>query len=362
MGSFMNILFSNLKRMLKNKGSLAATFIAPVVVIFGLSVFFNSISASSSKTYNIVNLDNKSYSEELVESLIEKYTIKIYSKEEAIEKLKAKKISEFYEIQSNFTDEIKSLNKPEIIVNRRESSADFSDFNMVLNDTTNNMVIREELQIKLDKTIELKELVNDKDNLTIVAKDNNFVSKLILGMLLSFVMFASIGMCYELFYLKKLGTLRRSLITGNSSFVIIGAVLMAQFIIIAVGYYIIFIVNVVINVPDLKADIPIILLNISTLTLVALSFAVFITRIVKNEALIAVVTQGVIGLTCFIGGTFIPIEMLPEKLATISKFTPQYWALESINTGKWEYTLIVLLFALVLFTAGTVSSKSFSEI
>jgi hypothetical protein len=42
-----------------------------------------------------------------------------------------------------------------------------------------------------------------------------------------------------------------------------------------------------------------------------------------------------------------------------SKFTPQYWAIQSINTGNIYLAGIVVLFGIALFTAGTFKARRF---
>ena len=59
------------------------------------------------------------------------------------------------------------------------------------------------------------------------------------------------------------------------------------------------------------------------------------------------------------GGSFAPYEFLPSAVRMFSKFTPQYWAIESINTGNIYLAGIVVLFGIALFTAGTFKVRRF---
>jgi ABC-2 type transport system permease protein len=150
----------------------------------------------------------------------------------------------------------------------------------------------------------------------------------------------------ELFELKKQNILKRSFTTANKPETIIGGVLGALFIVSSIAYSGAFLLSSYIFSSSNLKKAPVIVLNIVCLVMVALSIGVFITRIVKNENLINMVLQIIIALTCFIGGSFMPIEFLPKGITMFSKFTPQYWALQSINTGNAWLSIIVLMFSL----------------
>jgi ABC-2 type transport system permease protein len=178
-------------------------------------------------------------------------------------------------------------------------------------------------------------------------------------MIISFALYGAIGISMELFELKKQNILKRSFTTANKPETIIGGVLGALFIVSSIAYSGAFLLSSYIFSSSNLEKAPVIVLNIVCLVMVALSLGVFITRIVKNENLINMVLQITIALTCFIGGSFMPIEFLPKGIAMFSKFTPQYWALQSINTGNAWLSIIVLMFSVALFTCGTFKAKNF---
>jgi ABC-2 type transport system permease protein len=233
---------------------------------------------------------------------------------------------------------------------------------MQANEVINKLLISSSIEAASGESVSLEKLRNDEVVInTVSTKNTAMVSQMTINFLISFNLFVAIGMCYELFALKSEKTLRRALTTANTPAQVIGAVFSAQFIIVILGYIIIFFINAFINTRELLPQAPIIILNLAMTTAVALSLAVFIARIVKNEKLIAIVLQIILCGSSFIGGSFMPLEFLPKGIRAISKFTPQYWAIESIKNVRYEYSLIVLLFAVLLFTAGTVSARSFAE-
>lgn len=357
----VHLIKCNIKRMMKNKAMFLLSFVLPAIVVFGLSII-NNRDSFSSRTYYMVNSDSGAYGKEFIEELSKDYNITVIERDRGMERLKKKTLSEFYEIEQDFTKTLIEGKRPGLIVNRREKSSQFSDFEMTIENLISDAMFTARVEKNTGEKISLGDLRNEDVNIK-ASTDNksSIASQMFLNLFISFNLFCSIGMCYELAALRSERTLKRSLTTGNKPKTIIGAVLGSQFVFIIIGYIVMMLVYVSLNDKALLAKAPVIALNLAMTTAVALSLSVFVARIVKDEKLIAVILQIILTSTCFIGGSFVPIELLPSSIRLISKVTPQYWALQSIKDGRIEYALIVLLFAAVLFTAGTVSTRSFAE-
>ena len=223
------------------------------------------------------------------------------------------------------------------------------------------MLLKEEFE-KSGQKVSLEDLSYNKSNIEVTGKNAKTTGDIVmLNMIISFVLFGAIGITMELLGLKKQNILSRSFTTSNTSKTIIGGVLVAMFILASIGYGIVYLANLTINSLGDPSEAPVILINIAALSLVSLSLGVFVARVIKNENMLQAVLQIVISVTCFIGGSFMPIEYLPKSITVLSKFTPQYWALQSINTGNAWLSIVVILFAVVLFTAGTFKVKNFVE-
>jgi ABC-2 type transport system permease protein len=358
----LQLININVKRMVKNKASIMLTLLLPMVVVLGLGFIFNRES-DSKKTYYMVNNDNGSYGEKLVKELSKDYNIKLYSKESAMERLKKKTIVEFYEIGEKFSSELKEGKRSHILANRRENVQSFSDFEAKANNLLNKLMISSEIEAASGEKVSIDYFNSVKVKTNVIStKSTTIGDQLVINLLVSFSLFSSIGMCLELFGLKSERTLSRSLTTANKPQTIIGAILGGQYIIVAVVYIVLYFMYVFIFNKGLFMQAPVVILNLLMTIAVSLSLAVFVSRIIKNKNLIPIVLQIVLCGTCFIGGSFMPVDMLPDSIARFSKFTPQYWAVQSISTGKFQYSLIVLLFAVLLFTGGTVSARSFANI
>lgn len=96
--------------------------------------------------------------------------------------------------------------------------------------------------------------------------------------------------------------------------------------------------------------------------LVALSISLLASRFVKNENAQNIVSNFISLILCFLGGAFVPLELLGPGLLNVSKFTPTYWyikALESVSgltafdsealRPVWSNLLILLGFAVAIF-------------
>ena len=357
---FLIILKSNLKRTIKNKRNLIGSFIIPAIIILGFGIIFNGISDSEFENA-IINNDKGIYAQEFIKEIQKTTDIKIYEKDDALEGIKKKRLSVCYEIPENFSDTIAKGEKPEIISYITEKGNNTGNFGFNANSLINKMLLQNQFkQQGIDVSIE--ELSGEKVNISITGKNHSTMGDIVvLNMLVSFILFGSIGISTDMFQLKRQNVLKRSFTTANRPGTIIGAVLGSLFIVSSVGFIIIFLMNSFISSQEYLSKAPVVIANIIALVLVSLSLGVFITRIFKNENFITMVLQMIISITCFVGGSFMPVEFLPKSITMFSKFTPQYWALQSINKGKPELSLIVVLFALVLFTAGTFKMKNFID-
>lgn len=351
--NFLRMVFLNMKRMFKNKTALVLSLFLPIVVILILTAFTKG-SSLELRSFYIVNSDSGIYSNELIEELSKSYKISIYTKDEALENLRNKRIKEFYEIDEGFSKALENGQMPDLKAYRREPLNSFNDFEIKVKSIVNKLTTIAQIEKSSGVNTPLSSLNSKEVKVKVNTLNNtNVNNQILINLLISFNFFCAIGMCYELFALRDEKTLTRSLYSSNKLSTIIASILGGQFLLTFLEYVFVYFLSVIVYDKALIINAPITILNLLMTTLTALSLAVFISRILKNEKLISVVLQMIICCTCYIGGAFTPVEFLPKSISFFSKFTPQYWAIESIKTGRYEYSLIVLLFAVLLFTAGT---------
>lgn len=358
--NFMAVFISNFKRMLKNKKNIVPSFIIPLIVIMAIGSVIKATSGSDNETA-LINSDKGRYGQEFVAEIQKNTKIKVYTKEKGMEAVKKKRIPACYEIPENFSELLDNGEKPRIIAYKIEKGVETGNFQFNANSLVSKMLMRSEFK-SFGKDVSLGDLSHGGTNVEVTGNDKKNVGDIVmLNMLMSFVLFGSIGISIELCSLERENVLKRSFATANKPQVIIGGILAAMFVMSSLAFCIIFFITSLSVSPGYLNQAPVVMVNIAAMVLLSLSLGVFVTRTVKNENMLNVVLQMVVALSCFVGGSFMPVEFLPKSISRFSKFMPQYWALKSINTNNAWLSLIVVLFALVLFTAGTFKVKNFSE-
>lgn len=120
--------------------------------------------------------------------------------------------------------------------------------------------------------------------------------------------------------------------------------------------------------------IGLILLNTLVFIAVALAFASFVGMFshspnTQNAA------ANLIGLgLCFLGGVFVPLEILSESLISVSRFTPTYWYMTALGdiasltafsrqqlAPVWQSMLIQLAFAVAVFCVALAAGKYMNQ-
>lgn len=109
-------------------------------------------------------------------------------------------------------------------------------------------------------------------------------------------------------------------------------------------------------------------LNAFVYMLVCLGIAFFVARLVKNSGELNMIAN-VLGLAfSFLGGAFVPLELMSEGIKKVSKFTPTYWYIVS-NNAIWklesmekageifENMLITGLFAVAMIAAAMMLNR-----
>lgn len=350
---FFQMLKNNLKRLLHQKPVILMTFILPLAVLIIISLI---VSGGKEVSYvYFINNDKESLSEEYINELRENNNIKVCDEDDAVNKVKNKIINCAYEIPENFSEDIKSGTVPEINIISIDDT-NLGSFEYESTEVLNNFVLTENMKSAgLDISYEdLKS--NSKVNVE-EGKNSDITDRVLLNILISFIFFACISVGTELHSLKEQKILKRSLVSGNSEKKILASILSALFIIYSICYSVVFYIQSVIRKSEMISKFPYVIVNIICLSFVSICLGMLLVRICKKESTIPLWGQGFSWITCFVGGSFMPLELLPERIKVFSKFTPQYWALESIKSENLFLCLIVILFGLVFFTAGTLKFK-----
>lgn len=386
--------FIHLQRMLKNKKILIMGMIMPTIVVT-LVAFVTRGTVNTNKTtmnVDVVNNDKGDIGQSLIKELedVGNFAVNEISLEDGERRVKKNVVAFAIVIPENFTESIEGENKdivPEVkILKINQGNSDnlvrsrintfisrnisakkiasvIKDKNYVLNTSS------EELEETLITDMQTEKVNVDVSTFT-KEKSGNSMNTLLLGVLISFMMYTMINFVNEIMELKNNGTLRRSLSTPNNN-ITIGASLVLSFLLIGWMQVLLMLgfTKFVVKVSWGSSFISLFLL-FTSLLLVILSLGFLLTRWIKTETQSAVIVNMVVTVTCMLSGCFAPLDYLPNIFQKISNFTPQSWALTGLtelvvkNNGLLSILPsigILLLFAAAFFTAGAASLRTITQ-
>ena len=115
----IRVVFINMKRHVKNPLIWAISFLLPIIVLVGL---FKAPDDMSGGHIGIICNDNSAYSQELVNELKSKYTIKEYegTAEDNYSELRKNNVGAIYVIENGFGEVLASGRTPEVKVYKTE--------------------------------------------------------------------------------------------------------------------------------------------------------------------------------------------------------------------------------------------------
>lgn len=183
--------------------------------------------------------------------------------------------------------------------------------------------IEKDLSIKTDVTLEnsgMQKNNNEKCNYYFNFLSYSLFTILILGVTAVMIVFHNTDLrrrntCSPM----KLKSMNTQILLGNLSFGILAWFIMISASFIMYGSYM------------FTGKGLLFLLNSLVFTLSALSISYLISNFVKDRNAMSAVSNVVALGTCFIGGAFVPQELLGKSVLKIASFTPTYWFIKSNN-------------------------------
>ena len=360
---FIRMILVSSKKYLKDYKNIVMMFLLHILCV-GMVHFLNDNSSKGLDVkVAIVNLDKGNLGMELIGDL--GVTNIFNNKEKALKELKNYNVIALYEIPDSFTEEINKNVKPKINVYKLEEG-------------NSTQVFESELEQKLNELLKVQILKNNniiKDKKEI---DNNFINIqynfktglldakgfMPIVLLMFFLVSFSANISMDLLTLRKEKILERFLTTNNKGYQIMGSIYLSMVIIQIFMYTASFIVmKVLFKLPF--QNFGILILNIELMSMVSISLGVMIIRIFKDPGIVTIVVTMaslcmfflyIIGL---IGETS---SKVPGIIITISKFTPFYWALGSIEKSVlFPNVFVLILMALAFFSAGSIKYSKFAK-
>ncbi|URZ05665.1 ABC transporter permease [Clostridium felsineum] len=342
--NFFIIVLANCRRYLKNFKYIASMLIVPIVLIGSVTFFSSNIINTDDEGTAIVNLDKGKSGSELVRYLNVK---KVFNKREvAINELKRNKYSVIYEIEKDFTINIKDGKVPKIIAYRMDKSS-------------GNEIFESEMKNKIKKMVKGE---NNKSRVILKYKEYEesiFSSKGIAFLIIYCMMLFSMNFSMDLIKLKKDGVLERLAVTRNKTYVIVWAMYLAMFITQTLLYTASFLISAIIYRYKIE-NTEVIILNIALSSIVCIGVVIVGLRIVKNDKVASTMSSILALVMMYIN--IIGDDAVNSNIIKLKKLTPFYWIMDSVGKAKvFPNVIVVLLMALVLFTAGGFGYQNFSE-
>ncbi len=355
----IDIAFLKIKMILKDKGSLAWMFLAPVIFITVIVYGFNG--ANKNCNVSIIDNDKSNYSREYIELLEDnpEYTIKEKSYDDAREDLVNGEDVLMIEIPNNFSDMIKDKSDEEKIqIFKLRDSEKVRAIQNIIECNFQKLIVKDSIY---DKSIEKFTMVNpsidegSKEEIKTNIEENyskiinssrlkvvegsvigdsslefNDMSYSTMGIMIIFIMFFVITGAGNIIEEKKNGTWDRIQTTGTSDIkIILGynlGILITGFIQVAV---LLIIGKYVYDVNWGKSPLGVILLFGAFLVSIS-SLGVLIGVICKTKKQLTSMTALIVMPTSLLAGCMWSRDMMPDYLLNISFVTPQSWVIDGM--------------------------------
>ncbi|WP_027624037.1 ABC transporter permease [Clostridium lundense] len=363
---FLYMVLVNCKRYFKDIKSIAAMFMLPIIVVF----LINSISGPNKSNQTnlnlkvaVINLDKGNLGTKLVERI---KTTSVYSnKEKALKDLKNYNLIALYEIPENFTEEINNNRKPSINSYKLEEGNATQIFEIQIEQKINELFKGEILK----KNNIIKNESDLKENF--VKVQYNMEKKVMpagdftpIVLIMFFLISFSSNITADLLNLRKERILERFCSTSNKGYQIIGSIYLSMIIAQIVMYTASFITMKVLFKIQFH-NFGILILNIALMSMVSISLAIMVNRIFKEQG-IGVVVVNLISLIMFFlycaGDMAQSSTQISKVFITLSKFTPFYWSLQSIEKSViYPNVFVLILIALTFFSAGSIKYSNFAK-
>ena len=362
--NLIQLIYVNIKRMLKDPLKLGLMLIMPVAVIFFVNFIDGGSNGPSPSTIDVAfNIeDSGNLGMEILGAQTKSQWILENDIDMALELLERNEVAIVYNIPKDFTKKINNYQKPIIESYKREEGNAVIPLEMEINNKINEL-IKEKLLVD-------KGVISSKDDLYVLKASTLFERhrKTTTGdlhtvtmLLIYFIILGASTIGTELIEFKKKNIISRAVTTPNKTATILGSIALSLLIFQVASNLIVLLLGqkfIGYNIINLH----IIVVNLILASLFSITLSLAMTRIFNNESIGSLITALVAMLTLFLsmfayGGIY---DNAPQFIKNLGKFTPQYWIFDSLEKSiLFPNTFIVLLMILALFTAGSYKLKDF---
>lgn len=166
---------------------------------------------------------------------------------------------------------------------------------------------------------------------------------------------------------KKVGTFRRLLAAPLGKWSMLVGKMIPNFIVVVLQVVFLFAAGMLLlplmglDALRLGKDIPALVLLVLSIALCCTTLGILIAAVARTEAQIGGIAALVLWVLAFLGGSFIPLFLINESMATIGQVTPHYWAVTGFYdlltrgqglTAILDSIAVLLCFSAVFFVIG----------
>ena len=323
----IRVIFINMKRHIKNPLMWAISFLLPMIVLVGMAKAPDDMSGGH---IGVICNDNSAYSQELVNELESKYTIKEYegTPEDNYSELRKNNVGAIYVIENGFGEILKSGRTPEVKVYKTEEEIGSVIGDEIIENYINNKL---EEEVKEGLSTNYIETIIEDD---IVEDDSQFIMTLM--MICYFMMIGGSVITEDIIKLRNQKVLKRTISTANKDYEILGGIFLSIFFLQAI------------------------------LSTIAFLITSKIVGLHSYNIISTILATVIFGLLCFgismVSMNLDSFENVPkiiEKLSIISPFT---WMIKIAQNNQYIVPSIVIIFmSLVFFTAGSFRLRDYAR-
>lgn len=364
MKKLFNMIKFHIKRVATNPAYLGIFFIMPLVMS-SLFIFIDmgrnaAPSSSGQATLIVMGQGNESLTEALKKEDFDGNIVE--DMEDSLEKLRVGDAGSVYRVPDDYINRLQMGEKPAVELYTRNEKSKSVAFESTFRSVVHNIILK--------STLMSNKIMENTDSL-----DNYFVNKISVienkqelksenGTLFTITMLISVyiimggaQVSFDLVSLKKNNSLKRAVVSPNSSIAINLALFAAYAIFMLLANFIIFAVGAFIYKASLvmiyRAVLIIVLSMIFSLSLGLVLFRIF------KEPQIAMATGMLISIV-LIGLSAAGDILRGSLLKNLSYISPMTWMIQILDKGNiFPAAFIILLLSAVLFTSGSYKLEAY---
>lgn len=353
----LTMIKNQLKLLFNNRIAVFAVIVLPIILTYLLS----HIGSSSKFSLYIADTDNSAYSKELISMLKSHNDINLIntSENEIKQKVDDSSIPVGFVINKNLN--LKMIENYQSQESAVLQEIVLSDTNTLKKAAADSKSISDSLNIsESDVSKDLFRQLKTKSNISVAdktpVKNDNSTTKSLIGFLTMFIWFVIIQGFRTLIEEKSNNTFNRILSTpvSCSKYLLSKIVSTYVFSLITLGLTLAA-AKYAFNISfakDMPGEVIIFAVYLFALTGIVMLFVPFI----KKQQTFTILGSVLMALTGMLGGSFFPLDEVSSKvILSLSKFTPESWAINSISditfnnaSMKSEITSITILAAMGL--------------